>query len=264
MTVFADIHRPSAPTDAPPVLLLHGGTVANWMWQPQVGSLDDRLVLTPDLPGFGSRAREVWPGLPTVVDDLANLLARQGITTPIDVVGLSLGGLVALHLAARHPQAVRSLFVSGAPVKPPGPGVKAAAKLQLLLWNAPWFWKAQAAAFRLPAESRRRYVDHGLTVSRATARRMFDDVMAGEVPPGLAAFTAPLLAVVGEREPRSIRASLQVIRYVVPQAEVRLVPGLHHVWSAEGDEGVDLFNETLRRWLDGQVNPQLLHLGPTQ
>jgi pimeloyl-ACP methyl ester carboxylesterase len=255
VTGFAEIHRPTAPSDAPPVLLLHGGNVANWMWQPQVEALEDRLVVTPDLPGFGAHAHEVWPGLPVVVDHLADRLAALQITTPVDVVGLSLGGAVALHLAARHPQVIRSLFVTGAIVKPPGPFVTATAKLQLLLWNAPWFWKVQAAAFRLPADSRSIYVQHGLSVSRETARRMLDDVTTGGVPPGLADFTAPLLAVVGEREPKSIRDSLHVIRDVVPHADVRLAPRMHHIWSVED---VDLFNETMRRWLDGQVHPQLL------
>ena len=257
MTGFAEIHRPATPSDAPPVLLLHGGNVANWMWQPQVEALEDRLVVTPDLPGFGTRADEVWPGLPAVADHVADRLAALGITTPVDVVGLSLGGAVALHLAARHPQLIRSLFITGAVVKPPGALVKATARLQLLLWNARWFWKAQATAFRLPADSRSIYVEHGLTVSRATARRMFDDVTTGGVPHGLADFTAPLLAVAGEREPWSIRASLHVIQDVAPHAAVRLVPGMHHIWNVED---VDLFNETMRRWLDGQVNPQLLQV----
>lgn len=255
MTGFAEIHRPTAPSDAPPVLLLHGGNVANWMWQPQVDVLEDRLIVTPDLPGFGVNAHEDWPGLPAVADHLADRLAALRITTPVDVVGLSLGGAVALHLAARHPQVIRSLFITGAVVAPVGPMVKATAKLQVLLWNAPWFWKAQAAAFRLPADSRSTYVEHGLTVSRETARRMFDDVTRGGIPHGLADFTAPLLAVVGEREPQSIRKSLHVIRDVAPHAEVLLAPRMHHIWNVED---VDLFNETMRRWLDGQVHPHLL------
>ena len=133
--------------------------------------------------------------------------------------------------------------------------MRATAKVQLLLWNAPWFWKAQAAAFRLPADSRSTYVEHGLSVSRETSRRILDEVTTGGVPHGLADFTAPLLAVVGEREPQSIRDSLHVIRDVAPHANVLLAPGMHHIWNVED---VDLFNETMRRWLDGQVHPQLL------
>ncbi|MBB4934783.1 pimeloyl-ACP methyl ester carboxylesterase [Lipingzhangella halophila] len=255
MTSFAEIHRPTDPSDAPPVLLVHGSNVANWMWERQVDALDDRLVVTPDLPGFGTRAPEVWPGLPAVADDLADRLAALDITTPVDVVGLSLGGIVALHLAARHPETIHSVFVTGAMVEPPGPVVRTAAKLQLPLWNAPWFWKAQAAAFGLPADSRSTYVAHGLSVSRETARRVINDVTTGGTPKGLADFPAPLLAVVGEREPQSVRDSLHAIRGAAPRAEVRLVPGMHHIWNMED---VDLFNETMRGWLDGQVHPLLL------
>lgn len=237
------------------MLLLHGSNVANWMWQPQVDVLQDRLVVTPDLPGFGAHAREVWPGLPAVADHLADRLAALRITTPVDVIGLSLGGVVAPHLAAKHPQVVRSLFVTGAMVEPPRAMVRATTKLQLLLWNAPWFWKAQAAAFRLPADSRSAYVEHGLAVSRETARRVLDDVTTSGVPPGLADFTAPLLAVGGERERRTIRGSLHAVRDVAPHANVLLAPRMHHVWNVED---IGLFNETMRRWLDGQVHPQLL------
>lgn len=255
MTGIAEIHRPTAPSDTPPVLLLHGSGVASWMWQPQVDVLEDRLVVTPDLPGFGAHARAVWPGLPAVADHLVDRLAALRVTMPIDVVGLSLGGLVALHLAARHPQVVRSVFVTGAMVEPAGPIVRATTKLQLLFWNAPWFWKAQASAFRLPADSRSTYVEHGLSVSRETARRVIDEVTTGGVPPGLADFIAPLLAVAGEREPRSTRDSLHVIRDVAPHADVLLAPRMHHIWNVED---VGLFNQTMRHWLDGHVHPQLL------
>lgn len=255
MTTFAEIHRPATASDAAPVLLLHGGIVANWMWQPQVDALADRLVLTPDLPGFGSRTHEVLPDMPGVVDELADRLTALGITTPVDVVGLSFGGIVALHLAGRHPRVIRSALVTGAMITPPAITVRMAAKAQVSLWDAPWFWKAQAAAFRLPADARSTFVRHGLSVSRKTAQRMFDAIATGGIPEGLADLTAPLLAVAGEREPRSVRASLRVVRDLVPHAEVRLAPGMHHVWNIEDAE---LFNQTTRLWLDGQVHPRLL------
>lgn len=259
MTDFAELHRPAMRTAAPPVLMLHGNAAASWMWSPQVEALGDRLVVTPDLPGFGAHAGEVWPGMAEVADGLADRLAALRITTPVDVVGLSLGGIVALHLAARHPRVVRSLFVTGAMVSPLGATVRATAKLQLLLWKAPWFWKAQAAAFRLPEDGRKTYVEHGLSVSRETARRVLADVTAGGVPAGLADFTAPLLAVVGEREPESTRRSLHAIRAAAPHAKIHVAPGMHHIWNVED---VALFNETMRHWLDGEVHPRLTAVLP--
>lgn len=50
------------------IVFLHGGNVAGWMWQPQVELLPDRHLLTPDLPGYGERFAEQWPGLAGAAD----------------------------------------------------------------------------------------------------------------------------------------------------------------------------------------------------
>ncbi|MEK8225551.1 hypothetical protein NKG05_04580 [Oerskovia sp. M15] len=46
------VHHPAARTGAPgadraSVVLLHGGNVASWMWEPQVERLDDLDLWTP-------------------------------------------------------------------------------------------------------------------------------------------------------------------------------------------------------------------------
>lgn len=92
----------------PRVLLVHGldGSAANWML---VGSLlaEDHRVLAPDLPGFGrsplgNHARTIRGH----ADHLARLLANDGVGLATTVVGNSLGGVIALALAERHPALV--------------------------------------------------------------------------------------------------------------------------------------------------------------
>jgi len=94
----------------PPLLLLHGIGSARQAWDPVVGRLAERFdVLAVDLPGFGESPPlppEVEP-LPSVLAaSVAGFLASQGVTAP-HVAGNSLGGWVALELAAIEP--VRSL-----------------------------------------------------------------------------------------------------------------------------------------------------------
>lgn len=62
MNTFPEVHSAGTATTERPVVLLHGGNVANWMWEPQLSAFEDRTVLTPDLPGFGERVGEDWPG----------------------------------------------------------------------------------------------------------------------------------------------------------------------------------------------------------
>ena len=251
---YPETHHPGAGGDEPPVVLLHGGNVANWMWEPQVAALSDRTVLTPHLPGFGARVDEEWPGLDAAADDVVGRLDRLGAEGPVALVGLSLGAVVALHVLARHPGRVRSAMVTGAPLRRVGVGPRLASRLQLAAWDRAWFWKAQAAAFRLPPDSRTRYVDHGLSIRRDTAAGMLAEVYAGSAPAGLSRYDGPLLALAGEKEPAVARRSLRDIASAVPSAATRIAPGMHHIWNIED---VDLFNEVLRAWLAGAVGPRL-------
>ncbi len=232
-----------------PVVLLHGGNVANWMWEPQLPALTDRPVHTPDLPSFGERVAEDWPGLDAVADDVVAQVAG-----PFDLVGLSLGALTALRVLARHPDRVRTAFLTSTPVTPAGAGMRLFGRLQLAFGQRPWFWRAQAALFGLPEDARARYVTHGLSVRRENATAMTAEVCAGGVPADLARYTGPLLAVAGEKDSAAVRRSLSVIATAAPQARVRIAPGMHHIWNVEN---VDLFNEVLRSWLNGSVDPRL-------
>jgi 3-oxoadipate enol-lactonase len=235
--------------------MLHGGNVANWMWEPQLAALTDRLVLTPDLPGFGERVRECWPSLDAVADDVVARATNHGVDGPFDLVGLSLGAVAAVRVLARHPDRVRSVFLTGAPLERPSAGVRLIARLQLTFWRAPWFWRALAAAMRLPEDIRERYVTHGLSVRRETASAMFADVYTGGVPAGVGDYSGPLLAIAGEKEDAAVRRSLMALAHAAPQAQLRLAPGMHHVWNVED---ISLFNEVLRSWLNGTTDPRLI------
>jgi pimeloyl-ACP methyl ester carboxylesterase len=68
MSGFPEVHRAEPDPAGRPLVLLHGGNVANWMWEPQVAAFTDRIVLTPDLPGFGQRVGEDWLGLDAMAD----------------------------------------------------------------------------------------------------------------------------------------------------------------------------------------------------
>lgn len=115
---FADIDgcraRYFAAGAGEPVVLVHGlgGAATNWT---ELAPLlaRERRVLVPDLPGHGcSRAIASREDLAPFADWLATLLEREG-ARPAAAVGHSMGGVVALRLAARHPDAVSALALVG-------------------------------------------------------------------------------------------------------------------------------------------------------
>jgi 3-oxoadipate enol-lactonase len=103
------------PAGGEPVVLIHGlgGGSANWAFlAPELART--RRVLVVDLPGHaGSEPLPAAPGLAPFADRVAAVAAAEGML-PAHVVGHSLGGLVALRLAARRPELVRSVVLAAA------------------------------------------------------------------------------------------------------------------------------------------------------
>jgi pimeloyl-ACP methyl ester carboxylesterase len=95
--------------DGPPLLLVHGAGEDSTMLTGQAEALAAAgyRVITYDRRGTGASGRDAWPGngADQHADDAAALLEALG-AAPATVLGVSSGGVVALALAARHPDAV--------------------------------------------------------------------------------------------------------------------------------------------------------------
>ena len=98
--------------DAPAVLLIGSLGSTSEMWEPQVAALAERFrVVRYDARGHGRSPVPPGPyALDDLVDDAVALLDRLGIDRA-SVVGLSLGGMTALRMAAREPARVDRLVV---------------------------------------------------------------------------------------------------------------------------------------------------------
>ncbi|WP_433528426.1 alpha/beta fold hydrolase [Micromonospora sp. CA-263727] len=95
-----------------PLVLLHPLGVDHRFWDRVVEALPDTVgtPIVPDLLGHGSAA---LPPPEATVEDFADAVERQlAGEERVDLVGVSLGGLVALTLAARRPHLVRRLVLA--------------------------------------------------------------------------------------------------------------------------------------------------------
>lgn len=101
-------------TDRLPVLLIHGGGYDNAAisWYKVFGPLaTDRLVIAPDLPGFGYTEGIPVTGEVAELADLVIMIARACGLARLAVAGISMGGDVALHVALRHTETVAGLVL---------------------------------------------------------------------------------------------------------------------------------------------------------
>ncbi|WP_336945859.1 acetoin dehydrogenase dihydrolipoyllysine-residue acetyltransferase subunit [Asaia sp. HN010] len=93
-----------------PVILIHGfaGSLDNWMLvQPALAEIT--RVIAFDLPGHGESSKSVGDGTVASLAQVTQALLEAISIEKAHVVGHSLGGAVAIELAARAPEAVASM-----------------------------------------------------------------------------------------------------------------------------------------------------------
>jgi 3-oxoadipate enol-lactonase len=97
----------------PTVVLSHGLGCTLAMWDEVVALLKSEFTLLRyDHRGHGKSDVPAAPyTIDMLADDAAALIATQA-TGPVHFVGLSMGGMTAQALAARHPQAVKSIVIA--------------------------------------------------------------------------------------------------------------------------------------------------------
>ena len=99
-----------------PVLLIHGWPHDRRVWDGLGDRLGDRCrLIVPDLPGFGyspPRGDGADPlRMGSLADDLAALLDARGVTAPVTLGGVSMGGYVSLAFLAKYPDRVARLML---------------------------------------------------------------------------------------------------------------------------------------------------------
>jgi 3-oxoadipate enol-lactonase len=108
-SLYVELHG-----DGPPLLLVQGLGYAVWAWRRQLPAFAERWrVIAFDNRGAGRSPKPPGPySIEGMADDAAGVLSEHA-DEPAHVLGLSMGGYIALTLALRRPELVRSLVLAG-------------------------------------------------------------------------------------------------------------------------------------------------------
>ncbi|MCW2696709.1 MAG: 3-oxoadipate enol-lactonase [Modestobacter sp.] len=233
-----DLHRVGS---GPPVLLLHPLGVDRSFWDEVVRGLGGFEVLTYDFPGHGGTGVPVEPyTVEDLADQAAGLLRNAG-AVPADVVGVSLGGLVAQRLAACHDELVRRLVVVDAvSVYPPQLREQWRDRaertpvegLEPLIepTMAVWFTADKLAAADPVVEDVRRTYRAGDPVGYAYACRALQDV---DLTGSIGRITAPTLVVCGDDDAPPFLAAARELAASLPDARLTWLSPARHAGVLE-------------------------------
>lgn len=109
------------------IVLVHGGG-AHSRWWDHIAPLlaAGRRVIAVDLSGHGDSGRRESYSLDVWAEEIMAVAADAGLDAPPVVIGHSMGGLVALRLAAMHGERIEGAVVIDAPVRDLAPEQRAA------------------------------------------------------------------------------------------------------------------------------------------
>jgi pimeloyl-ACP methyl ester carboxylesterase len=237
-----------------PLVLLHGGGLGPWSWRRHAFLLEGTFdVHAPVLPGHHGSTTGLFD-MDTAVAEVVALV--EGFGEPAVLAGLSLGGQLATHVAARRPDLVRSVVGSGVnTVGIPGLGlVVASLPFVRLASRSRAMSRASGKAMSVPPEELDAFVEGGRLTSAQLAA-VYRASSASTLPDDLP--SERVLVLAGSKEPGPIRRSMEGFR--TAGAATAVVPGGRHTWPLARP---DLFAACVQAWYDGSPLPAELQAAP--
>ncbi len=258
-TAFAELngtrlyYETAGPPEGEPLVFIHGFSLDTRMWDDQWDFFAQRYrVIRYDVRGFGKSS---LPGTEpySQVDDLKALLEHLR-AAPAHLIGLSMGGGIAIDFALQHPELTRSLVAVDAALggftawtSDLGAPGRVTRTLGLEAGQAHWLKHALFAPLNehpaLAARLQTMVTDYsGYHWTHRDPGRWSE--FEGERP--LALMRAPTLVIVGERDVPDFQVVADFLAQKIPHCRQVSLPGVGHMSNLEAPA---LFNQTVLDFL---------------
>ena len=230
------------PESGPKVVMVHGFSTPHFIFEQNASSLAANGFRVIQFDHFGRG----WSDRPSAAYDanfydraLLELLDGLGISEPVGLVGLSMGGVISAEFAARHPERVDRLFL----LVPTGLDVNESDSFQMQLTRAPiigdWIWRvwgkqvllgdsqydegALPEMNRLQGDVTEQMKYKGYFPALLSTIRHLDMTNRDDVFLSLAGQSKPVLAVFGENDTTIPVEAAERLRELMPTADVRVL-----------------------------------------
>ncbi len=251
---------PAGASGAPLVVFHHGVGATADIWEDWLPALADRYRIARfDTLGFG-RSAVPGPGFRWSLDGLAEdvlAVARAAGAERFHLVGESLGGTVALHLAASHVETVLSLTVSNASHR--GGSIRRAREWRAFVAaRGMTAWAEMMTPLRLDRdcvpEAKYRWFERVQAGADADAVLDLADLLIGtDLTPVLGAIRAPTLLLAPAQSPFVPLAVMEDMHARIAGSELRVFADSRHglPWS-HGEAAGRVLREFLERRAAGR------------
>lgn len=241
--------------DGPPVLFIHSLGTNNYLFRDQIAALkEDWRCIAPDCRGHGASSYNGTFSVEDVAADHQAVLDHLGIAT-CHVVGLSMGGSIALNVNQRWPETVRSLVLADSFARiRPGAEDRIYATQEAVAYLSMREFGSQYAGDRLMSTTEIDKLDElADEISKCPPKAYVDTVRAiftYDASGDLAHVTSPTLILIGDQDDATPMAESEFIRDGIAGSEIRVIPDAGHLSTIDNP---DAFTAELKAFLDAQA-----------
>lgn len=232
------IHE-SGPSEGPPVIFLHSHFSNGTMWNTHMAALINQHCVAPDFPGFGRSNHQEWTSIEDIAEGLVELIRGYAQESKVHLVGVSLGGVIAIKLLGMIPGLFESVVIDGAGVLPrPGLSlVKLGFRLLQPFLHREFIMEEIAhTLLRIPEENFAEFRSGMLSATPRAITRSTIQALDARQPHGLQHVPCRVLFVAGENEMAATLRSNQELSEVVPKAQNRVIREIGNSWIIANPE----------------------------
>lgn len=243
------------------IVFLHGVGSDKALWDGQVAYFSEsRRAVAIDYPGYGeSDLPDRDLGREEIARYVSGALERLGISAA-HIVGLSMGGIIALEMICREPARVVSLTLADTFAKHhDGKGVLERAHKAIETMTMREFAEARMSAVLSPhasEEIKREAVENMARIDKRSYGWAASAVWTGDYLAELSNIAVPTLVVVGEHDRLTPLSLAQQLESGIRGACLEVIPDAGHISNFENPDG---FNKALEAFLSatGRVSDKL-------
>ncbi|NCB05374.1 MAG: alpha/beta hydrolase [Clostridia bacterium] len=220
----------------PAVMLLHGGGLSWWSFEPVIRLLEkDYFVVAPIVDGHGEDGGQPFISIEDSAEKALRYLDQSGAAPLLCLGGLSLGAQIAVQMLAKRPDVALHAVLESALCYPMPFAAALAPATYALCYGfirQHWFSRLQAKALYLPKPMWKSYYKDSVQMTRETLVHIAQSNASYHAGPDLSRSCAKALIVAGEKELPIMKKSARRLSELIPDSRLWIAPGLHHgQWS---------------------------------
>lgn len=216
----------------PTIILLHGGALSDWSFQPVVERLQSEFhVVIPIIDGHGENGEEEFTSIQDSAGKLIDYIDRNCKGKVFAIGGLSLGAQIITEVLSRRSDISTYAIIESALVYP----MKGTAAMTVPLYSLfyglikkRWFSQLQAKALGLPPDMFASYYQDSLSISKQSLINITLSNSHYNLKSSIADTTAKALIIVGENEIGMMKKSAQRLHKAIKDSELYVAPAMKH------------------------------------